>query len=56
MLRGFRSAIYSMLWVALLLSCGMAVRRMGKSGVSVRYIMAQTVKMGRVAKIGKDRI
>jgi len=38
-----------MQWVAPLVSCGMAVRRMGKSGVSVRYIMAQTVNMGREA-------
>jgi len=36
-----------MQWVALLVTCGMAVK-MGKSGVSVRKIKAWTVKMGRV--------
>ena len=35
--------------------CGMAVKRMGMLEVSVRKMMALTVKMERVTLIGKDR-
>jgi len=38
-----------------LISCGMAVRRMGMLGVSVRKMKALTVKMETVTLIGKVR-
>ena len=36
-------------------SCGMAVKRMGMLGVSVRKMKALTVKMETVTLIGKGR-
>jgi hypothetical protein len=36
-------------------SCGMAVQRMGMSGVSAREIKAQTMKMEAVTPIGKGK-
>jgi hypothetical protein len=36
-------------------SCGMAVQRMGISGVSAREIKALTTKMEAVTPIGKDK-
>ena len=39
----------------MMLCCGMAVKRMGLLEVSVRKMMALTVKMERMTLIGKDR-
>jgi len=39
----------------MMMCCGMAVKRMGMLEVSVRKMMALTVKMERVTLIGKDR-
>jgi hypothetical protein len=45
-----------MQWTGLLMiCCGMAVRRMGMLGVSVRKMEALTVKMETVTLIGKGR-
>jgi hypothetical protein len=51
-----RSAVYPMQWMRLMMiCCGMAVKRMGMLGVSVRKMMALTVKVKTVTLIGKDR-
>jgi hypothetical protein len=39
----------------MMMCCGIAVKRMGMLEVSVREMMALTMKMERVALIGKDR-
>jgi len=39
----------------MMICCGMVVKRMGMLEVSVRKMMALTVKMERVTLIGKDR-
>jgi hypothetical protein len=39
----------------LVMCCGMAVRRMGMLGISVRNMKTLTVKMETVALIGKGR-
>jgi hypothetical protein len=39
----------------MIMCCGMAVKRMGMLEVSVRKMMALTVKMERVTLLGKDR-
>jgi hypothetical protein len=44
-----------MYWMGLIMRCGMAVKRMGMLGVSVRKMTALTVKMETVTLIGKDR-
>jgi hypothetical protein len=41
--------------MAMMISCGRAVKRIGKLGVCVRKAKALTVKMGTVALIGKGR-
>jgi len=46
---------YTALLKTLMISCGMAVRRMGMLGVSVRKMKALTVKMETVTLIGKVR-
>jgi hypothetical protein len=44
-----------MQWIGLMICCGMAVKRMGMLEVSVRKMMALTVKMERVTLFGKGR-
>jgi len=39
----------------MMICCGMAVKRMGMLGVSVRRMKAMTVKMDTVTLIGKGR-
>ena len=39
----------------MMICCGMAVKRLGMLGVSVRQIKALTVKVETVTLIGKDR-
>jgi hypothetical protein len=39
----------------MMMCCGMAVKRIGMLEVSVRKMMALTMKMERVTLIGKDR-
>ena len=39
----------------MMIRCGMAVKRMGMLGVSVKMMKALTVKMEAVALIGKGR-
>jgi len=39
----------------LMINCGMAVKRMGMSGVSARQMKTLTVKMEAVTLIGKGR-
>ena len=48
-----RSAVYPMQWTRLMICCGMAVKRMGMLGVSVRRMKALTVKMETVILIDK---
>jgi hypothetical protein len=44
--KGLRSAVYPMQWMGLIMiCCGMAVKRIGMLGVSVRKVKALTVKM-----------
>jgi len=52
-----RDAIYPMQWMGLMLiCCGVALKRMGMLGVSVRKMKALTVKVEIVTLIGgKDR-
>ena len=54
--RVLRSAVYPMQWMGLMvICCGMAVKRMGMLGVSVRKMKAQMVKMEIVTRDGKGR-
>jgi hypothetical protein len=54
--RVFRSAAYPMQWMGLMMiSCGMAMKRMGLLGMSVRKMRALTVKMEAVTLIGTGR-
>jgi hypothetical protein len=48
--------MYPMQWMRLIMMCcGMAVKRMGMLGVSVRKMKTQTVKVETVTLIGKGR-
>jgi hypothetical protein len=52
--KGFKKCcISSAVWIRLMINCGMAVKRMGMSGVSVRQMKTLTVKMETVTLIGK---
>jgi len=54
--KGSRSAAYPLQWMGLMMvCCRMAVKRVGKLGVSVRNVKALAVKMETVTLIGKDR-
>ena len=45
-----------MQWMGLMMTCcGIAVKKVGKSGVSVRKMKALPVKMEKVILIGKGR-
>ena len=49
-----RSDVYSLQWMGLMLiCCGMAVKKVRMSGVSVRKMKVLTVKMETVTLIGK---
>jgi hypothetical protein len=51
-----RSAVYPVQRMGLMMiCCGMAVKRVGMLGVSVRKMMALTVKYEAVVLIGKGR-
>jgi hypothetical protein len=53
---GLRSAVHPVQWMGLIMTCcGMAVKRMGVLGVSVRKMKALNVKMETVTLIGKGR-
>jgi hypothetical protein len=55
-LRVLRSVLYPMQWMGLMTGCcGMAVKRMGMLGVSVRNMKALNVNMEAVTLIGKGR-
>jgi hypothetical protein len=47
-----RSTVYQMQWMGLMVCCGMAVRRMGLFGVSVRNMKVMNMKMETVTVIG----
>ena len=54
--RVLRNAVYPMQWMGLVvICCGMAVKGMGKLGVSVRKMKALTLKMETVTLIAKGR-
>jgi hypothetical protein len=54
--KGSRSAVYPVQGTGLMMiRCGMAVKRMGKLGVSVRKMRALTVEMETVTLTGKGR-
>jgi len=54
--KGFKKCRISTGWMRPMIKCsGMAVRRMGMLGVSVRKMKALTVKTGTVTLIGKGR-
>jgi hypothetical protein len=54
--RDLRSAVYPMQRMEqIMVSCGMAVKRLGMMGVSVRKMMTLTMKMEAVILIGKGR-
>ena len=42
-------------WMGMMMTCGMAVKRMGMLEVCVRKMMAPTVKMETVTMTGKGR-
>jgi uncharacterized ferredoxin-like protein len=47
-----RSAVCPMQWMGLMICCGMAVKRMGMLGISVRTMKTLTVKVEKVTLIG----
>jgi hypothetical protein len=51
----FRSDVYPMQWMGLMICCGMALKEMGMLGVSVRKRKAMIVKMETVTLSGKGR-
>ena len=53
--RVLRSAFYPMQWMRLTICCGMAVKRMGLLGASVREMKAWPVKMETVTRIDRGR-
>jgi hypothetical protein len=54
--KGSRCAAYPMQWIRLIMTCcGMAVKRMGMLGVSIKKLKALTVKMEIAALIAKCR-
>jgi hypothetical protein len=54
--KGFKKCCISTGWMRPMIICsGMAVRRMGMLGVSVRKMKALTVKIETVTPIGKGR-
>jgi len=54
--RVLRSAVYPVRWMGLMMICnGMAVKRLGMLGVSVRKMKALSVKMETGILIGKGR-
>jgi hypothetical protein len=54
--KGSRSAVYPVQWMGLMMiCCGMAVKRMGMLGVSLRKMKELTVKMETVTLTGKGR-
>jgi hypothetical protein len=54
--KGFKSKVYPKERMGLMMiCCGMAVKRMGMLGVSVRKMKALTARMETVTLIGNDR-
>jgi hypothetical protein len=52
--KGFKMCVYTMQWMRLMMiCCGMAAKRMGMLGVSVRKMKALAVKMETVTLIGR---
>ena len=47
--------MYSVQWLGMMICCGMAVKRMGMLGVSMRKMKALTVKMETVTMTSKGR-
>jgi len=54
-LKSFKSAVYPLQWMGLMICCGMEVKRMGMLGVSVRKMKALTMKMETVTLNDKGR-
>jgi hypothetical protein len=53
--KGFKMCCISSAVEGAVICCGMAVRRMGMLGVSVREVKGLTVKMETVTLVGKGR-
>jgi hypothetical protein len=51
----FRSAVYPVQWMTLMICCGMAMKRMGMLAVNVRKMKALAVKMEAMTPIGISR-
>ena len=54
--RLIRSAVYPMQWMELMICCGMAGKRMGMLGVSVRKMKALTVEVETVRVFGNWKV